>query len=448
MNVTAKEGDRSYIASDEYSTSPGQQPLLQMQTAGSMTQLGTFSPSYDSNVLSGVNGQGASILRSWGSAHQLQATYIAAGQATTNPFEITAASYTMPIHGSTTSFTITGGVEHTSGLLPLQTLIVPGAASAPTQSATGQPFFMRSGEFIGFAYQVKSDTGITYGLHYSIIDYDDSLAGFNRAAAAFAATLGFTFAKVNWTATFARAGAYYPNLTAPGVTSDRESESLTGAFTLGKITGNASITGYRNDVDLVLNEANTHFWTEALALSTTLKHGEQLALNLTNGTMHTTGDPTAIMQGTDATALTYTIPRGKYSYAFNYSSANQRDDQGNLTHTVQEGVTVGRNASPGLSATLGVTFNEIGAAMAQSGSFSTSANGSITYVVGALSLSGAVSRSLTLPNIGEATLPGMVITYGIQDQPLHFPFGFSAALTRNLGATSYTTGTFGLVRSF
>jgi hypothetical protein len=446
-NLTVKAGERSYIASDEYSTNPGQQPLLQMQSPATMTQLGTFSPAYDTNVLSGVNGQGASWLRTWGAAHQLQATYIAAGQATTNPFEITAASYTMPIKGPA-SLVFTAGVEHTSGAIPQQVLVVPGAAPVPLQSASGQPFFMRSGQFAGITYQGKSDRGTTYQVHYSMINYDDALAGYNRAAEALAATLGFTWSKITWTVNYAHAGTYYPNLTAPGVTPDRETTSIAGAFTLGKVQGTATISGYRNDINAVISEANTHFWTESLAISTTLKHNEQLALNLSNGILHTTGDPTALMQGNDATSLTYTIPRGAYSYQLSYSSANQRDDQGNLTHTVQEGITVGRNASPGLSATVGITFNEVGAASAQSGSFSTSMNGSLTYVTGPLALSAAITRSLSLPNAGVAALPGVVITYGIQDQPKHFPFGFSAGLSRNLGPADYTTGTLGLVRSF
>jgi len=459
VNITDKEGDLSFTASDEYSTTPGAQPLLQVQGPATMTQFGTFSPGYDPNVLSGVNGQGASWLRTWGSTRQLQATYIAAGQATTNPFEITAVSYMVPVHGNAT-LTFTGGYEHTSGLIPAPGTVlavatpvpggspVPGQTPAPVLSASGQPFFMQNGTFGGVTFQDKSQTGITYALHYAVIAYYDALSNLNRNAAALAATLGFTFAKIDWTLNYVRAGTYYPNLTAPGVTPDKESTSLTGSFKLGAIAGNLSLNGYRNDIDAVIPEANTHFWTEALAMSTTLKRGDQLALNVSNGTLHQTGDPTALMQGNDSTSLTYAIPRGKYSYQFSYSTANQRDDAGNLTHTIQEGITVGRNASPGLSATAGVTFNEIGAASAQAGSFSTSANGSLTYTVGTLSFSTAYTRSLTLPNAGDATLPGVTITYGIQDQPKRFPFGFSAGMTRNIGPQSYTAGTFGLVRSF
>lgn len=446
LNITAKDGDDSFTGNAELSTTPGTQPLLQVQTPGTVSQFGTFSPSYDSNVLAGVNGQGASFLRSWGTAHQLQATYIAAEQATLNPFEITAASYSLPVRNN--ALTFTAGYEHTSGPLPTPVVVTPGATPAPALSSTGQPFFMSSGEFAGITYQVKSQTGVTYAIHYSLFDYDDVLSGLQRAASALAATLGFTFAKIAWTANYMRAGTYYPNLTAPDVTPDRETASLAGTFSLGTIKGNLDVNGYRNDIDDVIDEAATHFWTETLALSTTRKDGDQISLNLTNGVLHETGDPTALFQGNDSSSLTYAIPRGPYSYQLSYTSSTQHDDEGNLTHTVQEGVTVGRNASPGLSAALGLTLNEIAAAMAQAGSFSTSANGSFTYTAGTLSVSGSVTRSLMLPNVGEAQLPGIVITYTVQDQPKRFPFGFSAGVTRNVGPTSYTTGTFGMVRSF
>jgi hypothetical protein len=442
-NLTYKDGNRSYTASDEYSTTPGAQPLLQIQGPATMTQVGTFSPAFDPEVFGGVNGQGASWMRNWGSTRELQATYVAAGQATTNPFEVTAASYMMPLRAHST-LTFTGAVEHTSGLIPAATISVPGQSGGNS----GQPFFMESGEVAGLTLQEQSQTGITYSAHYAVADYFDALALMDRTASAFASQASFTWAKINWTVNYARAGTYFPTLTAPGVTPDKELESLSGAFSLGAIKGTLGINGYRTDIDAVIPEDDSHFWTETLALSTTLKRGDQVALNLTNGTLHEIGDPTALMQGNDAQALTWSIPRGKYSYQLSYSSAEQRDDEGNLTHTVQEGITVGRNASPGLSATLGINFNEIGASMAQAGSFSTSANGSLTYVQGTLSLSAAYTRTLTLPNFGDATLPGQTITYGIQDQPKHLPFGFSAGMTRNIGLASYTVGTFGLVRTF
>lgn len=462
LDLTAKTGISSVTGHYEISTTPGAQPLLNIQTPGTLSQFGAFAPSFDPLSFSGVTGNGGSFMRSWSSLHSLQFSYISAGDTTLNPFQIMAVGYTLPIGKG--GLTITAGFEHTSGQLPTspQAAATPSPSPSPgqvanpfatptplpLQAASGQPFFMASGRFASASYQLKSDTGVSYGFRYSLINYFDSISGGERTDRAFETDESVTFHKILWTFDYTRAGAFYPNLTAPGVTPDRESASLSAAFKLGLINTNLSVNGYRDGLGGSVTGTPTHYLTEALAMSTTVWHGDQVGLNVSNGILHQNGDPLALMQGNDSTALTYAMQRGQLSYQFGYTSANQRDDQGNLTHTIQESVTVSRNVSSGFSVSVGVNGTNVGATAASGTSWSLSENGSITYTAGMVSLSAAIARSYSLPYVGDEAIPGIVITYGFKLQPPKWPFGFSGGVTQNTGPATFSTGTFGLVQTF
>jgi hypothetical protein len=427
--LTGKYGaDRSFQANFGLSSTPGQQqPVFTVQTTGSITQIGTFSPSLDPLVFAGATGSGAGFKRVWPGSRILSVASISGAHATANPYSMDAVSYAFPVGPGI--FTVTYGDERVEGDVPY-----------------GLPFFLRSGTLTGFTYQHPSDAHrFSYGLRYGLVNYEDAVAGVRRTDRALEAQLGFAIRKSSWTLDVARTGPYFPNLAAPGVTPDRESESLQGSIPVGVVALNVGITGYRDALPGSPSEQKTHFYTENVGLSVPLRNGDALALTVSNATQHREAID-ALASGNDNSSLSYTARRGSTSYAFTLGSANQRDSTGNLQHTVLDGLTVTRAFGPYFSLATGVNFTGNHASAMSGTSVLQAFAASATYTRGDFSLSSALNRSNVLPYLGIAPVPTTALNYGLSYRPAKSHTSLSATITQNSGAFASSNGSLNLSR--
>ncbi|MBV9440770.1 MAG: hypothetical protein JOZ24_12340 [Candidatus Eremiobacteraeota bacterium] len=430
LSFTGKYGgDKSFTTSFGLSTTPGQQkPLVTLQTQGSVTQVGTFAPAFDPLVFTGVTGSGLSFKRAWGENHWLSLATISGAQATPNPFTMDAIAYAIPFLGGSLGFTL--GDERVQGDIP-----------------AGVPFFMRFGTLAGLVYVRPADSrGRSFGFRYGLINYFDEISGVQRTDRAFEATLGFAIRRSSWTLDFVRAGPYFPNLSAPGVTPDRESESLQGTIPVGALSFTLGISGYRDALAGSPAQQNTHFYTENVGISAPLRNGDSISLNLTNAIQHRYAIE-SLASGNDNTALTYTAKRGATTYAFSIGSANQRDSTGNLQHTIQDGVTVTRQFGQFFQLSAGANFTGNHASSPNSTSLLQAFTTTASYTRGAFTISSSVNRSNTIPYLGIMGPPNTAINYGLTLKPRGSPASISATVTQNHSAgPSSSTGSLNFSR--
>ena len=422
-------GDRAFDANLGLSTSPGaQRPVATIHTLGSITQIGTFSPSFDPLVFSGAGGTGIGFKRVWADNRSLSLATISGAHATLNPFSLQAVSYAVPFGAGMLAATV--GTERVDGDIPF------GLAS-----------FMRSGTLAGLVFTHPADrNGFSYGWRYGIVSYDDAISGTRRTDRAVEGQIGFPIRRSAWTIDIVRAGPYFPNLSAPGITPDRETESLQGTIPLGAVSLTLGVNGSRDALPGSPSSQKTHVWSENAGFAVPFKNGDQVSINLSNSTQHRQAIE-SLASASDNTSISYTARRGDTTYAFTVGGANQRDNAGNLQHTVQDTLTVGRTFGR-LQLGAGVSFTGNHAAAMSGTSLLQAINTSASWSVGPWSLSSQFNRSNTLPFLGTAPVPTTGINYGIAFKPAKSRTSLSATMTQNHGGFSSSTGSLNVARQF
>lgn len=431
LNLTgAFDAGPTYTASAGLSTTPGaNKPLVGVQTPSEFAQVGTFSPSFDKEVFSGTNGSGIDLKRAWGDAHTLEAVFLDGNNATTNPYEVDGLSYDFPVLSN--PFEVTGGFVTVTG---------------PTQPGT---FFLRSGRLFGFGWTVKEPhSSLTYGVHLGFVNYFDDLSGVERADRALDLTLAFAIRRAQLAFEYDRVGPFYADVSAPGVTPDRE--SATGSITvpLGAIQGVFSVNGYRDDLPGSSLLQQTHFWTETAGLTYPLRNGDSLSYQAANGIQHQTGTPVAPFSGNDNEAFAYTTKRGPYQIQYSLTSTNQRDNEGTLMHVIVDGLNVSRSPVSGITVSGGYNVTQNEANVAQSTVLSSSATGSISIDRGPFTLSTQVNHSLAHPVIGLSNPPTTTYSYGVSLRPTRSAYSMSVVETENVGLVNSSSAALNLNRRF
>lgn len=423
-------GGRSFQTNMGLSSTPGgQKPVVSVQTSGTITQAGTFAPSFDPLVMAGVTGEGVAFKRVWG-ANAVQVASISGAHATANPFTIDAVSFAHQLAGGWT-IASTFGDERVDGDAP-----------------DGIPFFLRTGTLAGLTFMRPADAhGTSYALRFGAVDYEDEIAGRRRSDSAIEANIGFTIRKSAWTFDLTQAGPHFPNLSAPGVTPDRESESLQGTIPIGAVSLSAGVNGYRDALPGSPSAQKTHFFTESLGASTALRNGDTIALNLSNAVQHEQAQQ-SLFSGNDNTALTYTMKRGQTTYAFTLGSANQRDSLDNLQHTVQDGVTVTRMFGPSFTLSTGLSLTGNHATAMSGTSLLQALVSTATWTRGDITVSGSMNRARTIPYLGTAATPLTSLNYGVAFRPARSRTSLNATITQNYGAVSSSTSSLNLARQF
>lgn len=429
LALTGKyDGDRSFQANLGLSSTPGQQrPVATVQTAGAIAQLGTFSPSLDALVFSGATGSGAAYKRVWSERRILQLATISGAHATANPFTIDALSYAVPLGAGT--LTATYGDERVDGEVPF-----------------GAAFFMRSGTLAGLSFTRPADArGFSYGLRYGTVNYLDALSGIRRTDRAVEGTVGFSIRRTSWTFDLMRAGPYFPNLAAPSITPDRESESLQGSIPVGALTITTGINGYRDALPGSPSLQKTHVWTENVGANIPLRNGDALTLNISNGSQHRLSVD-ALTSGSDNTSIAYTARRGLTTYALTVVSANQRDSSGTLQHTIQDGIIVSRAFGPHLQVSVGANLTGNHASAMTGTSLLQAFMSTASYTVGDFAFTSSLNRSTSLPFLGTAPVPTTALNYGVTLKPRNGRTSLSATMTQNHAGLSSSNGSLNLSR--
>ncbi len=422
-------GDRSATTTFGLSDQPGAaKPLLGYQTKNTLTQVGTYSPSFDNGVLSGPSGTGFDFKRPFVN-DTVQLAYLSGAHATANPYTIVALNDSHALKGGTLTFT-------------LGDVFVTGDPTA------GAAFFMREGTFAGLQFQKAANAAnFGYTLRYGVIDYLDAIIGHRRTDRIVEAVSTATLLKIGVTLDVIRAGPYFPNLTAPGITPDNEAVTLGFTRAVGKFNLTSSINEYRQGLNGSPLTQNTHFWTESFGVDTSLRNGDSVGVKVSNAIQHQDGSQIAY-SGNDNTGVTYNARRGLYAFSFTVGSANQRSSAGSLTHTVQDGVTVTRTVGEGLSANAGFSTTNALANTAESVNFLDAITTGFSWTRGPMTFSSSINKSLSRPGSGIAAPPSLALNYGVALKPMkHMPYTLSVTAAQARGASASNTGALNVSRS-
>ncbi|HEV3087217.1 MAG TPA: hypothetical protein VGX96_08340 [Candidatus Elarobacter sp.] len=430
LTLTGKYGaNQSFTTTGALSTTPGgSRPVIGIQTATTLTQLGTFAPSLDPLALDGVTGSGVGFRKSWGAVRAVQLAYVSGGHATANPYSIEALSYALPAAGGKLTFTM--GLAQVDG--PAQGIVAD----------------LNSGSFaaISFARAPSERLPFGYTLRYSAIRYDDK-TGEQRFDRALEAGVAFKTGRVGWTLDMLRAGPYYPTITAPGISSDRQTERIAATIPLrSDVSATVAMNGYRDALPGSASLQTTHFWTESLTLTKSLRNGDSLSVNLVGATQHQAG-ATDLASASDTSNITYNARRGPYSFQLTLGGNNQRDNTGNLQHTSQDGITVARTLIAGLSLSAGVNFTKNVASDPSGTSSLTASNVTLGWTRGPLTLSSSIVNSRSRPFLGLAPADTTGESIGISLK-MHKTTALQATLTNNRSAATTTTGALNVTRQF
>jgi hypothetical protein len=422
-------GDRSASTTFGLSDQPGAaKPLVGYQTKNTLTQVGTYSPSFDNSVLSGPSGTGITLKRPFVN-DTLQIAFLSGAHATANPYTILALNDSHAVTGGTLTFTV--GNVYVTG-----------------DPVSGAAFFMREGTFAGLQFaKTPNAANFGYTLRYGVIDYLDTVIGHRRTDRIVEATSTATLLKVGLTLDVIRAGPYFPNLTAPGITPDNEAVTLGATVPVGKFNLTGSINEYRQGLNGSPLTQNTHFWTESVGIDTTLRNGDSVGVKVSNAIQHQDGSQIAY-SGNDNTGVTYNAKRGLYAFSFTVGSANQRSSAGALTHTIQDGVTVTRTVGEGLSANAGFSTTNALANTASSVNFLDAISSGLSWTRGPITLSSSINKSLSRPGAGIAAPASLALNYGLAVKPMaHVPYTVSVTAAQARGASASTTGALNVSRS-
>ena len=312
VNMTGKfSNDQSVTTSLGLADTPGAtKPIFSFQTPTTLVQIGSFSPTYDRDVLAGPTGSGFGFKEQYGPTNFLAGAYISGNHDTTNPFEVSAIQYGFPLHG--TSVTVTGAYEDVYG---------PAQASGP--------YFLRDGTFFGFGDDVTAkNSTITFVMHYGMSYYLDDISGADQFGEVFDTSFGFAIRKAHFAFTYVRATPAFANSLAPSITPDQENESAAINFPLGVLQITLGLNAYRNDLPGSTAVQTTHYSTENIGITYPLKNGDTLSLQGVNGIQHQTGTPVAPFSGNDGTTFAYTTKRGPYAVQYTLNDTETRDDTG------------------------------------------------------------------------------------------------------------------------
>ena len=430
LTLTGKYGgNQSFTTTGALSTTPGgSRPVVGIQTATTLTQLGTFAPSIDPLAFEGVTGTGVGFRKSWGAVHALQLAYVSGGHATANPYSIEALSYAIPAAGG--KLTLTMGLAQVDG---------------PPQGIVAD---LNDGTFaaISFARAPSDRLPFGYTLRYSAMRYDDK-SGEQRFDRALEAGVAFKTGRVGWTLDVLRAGPYYPTITAPGLSSDRQTERIAATIPIRPdFSATVAMNGYRDALPGSVSLQTTHFWTESLTLTKSLRNGDSLSVNLVGSTQHQAG-ATDLASATDTSNITYSAKRGPYSFQFTLGGNNQRDNTGNLAHTTQDGFTVTRTLIAGLSLSTGVNFTKNAASDPSATNSLTSSNLTLGWTRGPITLSSSIVNTRSRPFFGPAPADTTGESVGITFK-MRKTTALQATLTNNRSTATTSTGALNVTRQF
>jgi hypothetical protein len=144
----------------------------------------------------------------------------------------------------------------------------------------------------------------------------------------------------------------------------------------------------------------------------------------------------------------HTTKRGPYSIQYSLADTETRDDTGDLSHVINNGLTVSRAPFSGFTISGGFNLNQNDSDAAAQTMLGNSATASVSYTRGALTFSTQVNRALSHPYIGISSPPTITYNYGLGIKNPHSPYSISVTVTENIGAVDSAVGAFSLNRQF
>jgi hypothetical protein len=396
------------------SVNGGSQPNVSFQTATTILRGGIFAPSFDNLVLSGVTGTGFSIRRQLVGASSIQFEMLSSGHATPNPFNLDGLSIGQPIGAGTLSFT--------AGIARVQGPVDPSLTS-----------FLESGNLFGLDYvHPANDAGFSYELRYGYINYVDGVSDRRRTDHAYEFLSGFNLAKAAWTLDLNHTGPFYPVISAPSLTADRQDYLLTGTRVFGPLSLKVRLEGTQNGLDGTPSTQEANVWSEGVNLGYTLHNNDAIEVDASNAINHVYSD-TSVESLTQNLALSYTGKRGVTSFEGDFSTATDQDNAGNTTHTITDALSLGRAVAAGLSLTTRYALTDILANAATATTISQQGSVKLTYAYRAYAFSLGFNRSSALPFTGLTLPASLGLNAGLAFKPKNAPLTVSGSLTQNHG---------------
>ena len=392
----------------------GSQPVGSFQTATTIVTGGTYTPSFDNLVLSGVTGTGLSVRRQLVGASTIQVEELSSGHATPNPFTLDGVSLGTPIGAGTLGFT--AAIARVEG--------------PPDYSLNS---FLEFGDLYGLTYRHPvNDAGFSYELRYGIANYFDGISLTRRVDRAYEALAGFNLLKAAWTVDAIHTGPFYPVVTAPALTADTDNESLTGTRTFGALSAKFRLQGTTNGLVGSPSTQIAHVWNEGLNLGYTFKSNDALEFDTSNAINHVLAE-TSVESLTQNLAASYTGKRGVTTFEADFGTATDQDNSGVTTHTVTDAVSLGRAVATGLSLTARYALTEILSNAAVTSSISQEGSLKLTYGYRAFALSVGFDRATELPLAGITLPANLGLNAGLAFKPKKTPLTVSSSFTQTHG---------------
>jgi hypothetical protein len=423
-------GGRSISTKAAVSTvNGGSQPVISFQTASTVVRAGTYAPNFDNLVLSGVTGTGFTIRRQIAGAASLQFEMLSSGHATPNPFTLDGLTFGIPVGAGTLGFTT-------------------GFARQEGPPDTSLNSFLESGDLYGIDYvHPANDAGFSYEFRSSLINFYDGIAKTRRTDRAYEALSGFNFAKAAWTVDVIHTGPFYPTLSAPSLTADKEDELLTGTRTFGAFTAKVRVEGTKDGLDGTPSTQRDHVWNEGVNLGYTLHNDDAIELDVSNAINHVFAE-TSVESLTQDLAASYTGKRGFTSFEADFGTATDQDNSGMTTHTITDAVSLGRAVAQGLSISGRYALTEILANAGTASSISPQGSVKMTYTYRAFALSLGYNRSAQLPFAGVTLPASLGLSAGLAYKPKQVPFTVQGSYTQNHGSRSGTIARLNVSRKY
>jgi hypothetical protein len=422
--------DRSVFVDTTQSSLAGYgSSLVRFEAPGQRVEVGSFDADSDPLVLKGSSGIGASFVQTLPNNRSVRALYFQGDPTRENPYNAAALSYSTPVGADVLS--ITAGKVHAAGALdPFATV------------------FLRDGVFAAAGLTLDKSAGLSYEARYGVISYRDEAAQADRTDRMVLFGVRFPTGAINWTADYVRAGTFYPDLTVPLVTPDREQIRTAFRVPIGKLALTGAAEGLRDGLDADFSTNKNIRWREDVALAYPLGTSSGLQLRVVNSIGHTDG-VSAGFSGVDDSRFGYFIRRGSYAATVDIGSVNTRSSAGTTLHSIRNSFTLAREVSDGFGFSTGFTVNNRQSGDANLTEIEGSGSSGISYTHSIFSFTASAERALTRPFFGVAGVPTTSLDYSLRVRPLPaFPFGTLLTLGALHGTTRTTFGSLNVTRDF
>lgn len=426
LHGCAGEGG-SYKISGGFSSAPGSvRPEAELVLAQTQLQAGAISPQFNPLSIDGLSGDGGFFQQAWGPQQSFSATWLRQQGNPLGP-SFAAINYSIRSPSVTTEFSF--GRTRSPGDPDPAALSTWGDGDFETLALTWQPPPMRD------------SFGVRLGL-VNYLDADGQTRHSDRALEAFATvSIGATV----WNLDELRTGPFYLAPGAPAIIADRDAQTISATFPIGRAAATLSATGYQDDLPGANLSLKTNNWSENATFSIPV-HDDLATLTFTGGSQQQDGDFPSNF-ATNGFLAVYVLKRGDQAVQFTYGVTGIRNDPDQSQAQTQYGLQFSRTVARGLSLTFGTNLAGVRASAPDGASFTHTSFLTVAYACDPWSISGSAAQTIAQPGAGVAPLPTLALNAGLSYN-LAEHLSLKLSLTRMNGAAPATIGNLALGTQF